>query len=81
MLPSGSGERHAGRKIATFALRDAVKDLRLATELYSRTGAKTPLANATKELYEQAARSAGDLDMSAIASLYEKQPVARETKR
>jgi 3-hydroxyisobutyrate dehydrogenase-like beta-hydroxyacid dehydrogenase len=65
----------------TFALRDAVKDLRLATELYSRTGATTPLANATKDLYEQAARSAGDLDMSAIASLYEKQPAARETKR
>ena len=65
----------------TFALRDALKDLRLATELYSRTGATTPLSKATKDLYEQAARSAGDLDMSAIASLYESQPVAHETKR
>ena len=65
----------------TFALRDAVKDLRLATDLYTRTGATTPLANATKELYEQAARSAGDLDMSAIATLYEKQPADKDLKR
>jgi 3-hydroxyisobutyrate dehydrogenase-like beta-hydroxyacid dehydrogenase len=57
-----------------FALRDAVKDLRLATELYKKVGATTPLALATKELYERAAKSAGDLDMSAIATLYEKQP-------
>jgi 3-hydroxyisobutyrate dehydrogenase-like beta-hydroxyacid dehydrogenase len=65
----------------TFALRDALKDLRLATELYKRTGATTPLANETKELYEQAARSAGDLDMSAIATVYEKGPAGNEVKR
>ncbi|HEY4888769.1 MAG TPA: NAD(P)-dependent oxidoreductase [Candidatus Dormibacteraeota bacterium] len=58
----------------TFALRDAVKDLRLATEMYKRTGATTPLSTKTKELYEKAAGSAGDLDMSAISTLYEKQP-------
>jgi 3-hydroxyisobutyrate dehydrogenase-like beta-hydroxyacid dehydrogenase len=58
----------------TFALRDAVKDLRLATELYKRIGATTPLSTKTKELYEKAAGSAGDLDMSAISTLYEKQP-------
>jgi 3-hydroxyisobutyrate dehydrogenase-like beta-hydroxyacid dehydrogenase len=57
----------------TFALRDAGKDLRLATDLYKRVGATTPLASATKELYEKAAKSAGNLDMSAIATLYEKQ--------
>jgi 3-hydroxyisobutyrate dehydrogenase-like beta-hydroxyacid dehydrogenase len=57
-----------------FALRDAVKDLRLATELYKKTGSTTPLAVATKELYERAMQSAGDLDLSAIATLYEKQP-------
>jgi 3-hydroxyisobutyrate dehydrogenase-like beta-hydroxyacid dehydrogenase len=62
-----------------FALRDMVKDLRLATELYRRTGATTPLAMATKELYERAAKSAGSLDMSAIASLYEKQPAKRDS--
>jgi len=59
-----------------FALRDALKDLRLATELYRNTGAATPLAEATKVLYERAAQSAGDLDMSAITTLYEK-PAAR----
>jgi 3-hydroxyisobutyrate dehydrogenase-like beta-hydroxyacid dehydrogenase len=62
-----------------FALRDAVKDLRLATELYKKTGATTPLAVATKELYERAAQSAGDLDMSAIATLYETQPTERDS--
>jgi 3-hydroxyisobutyrate dehydrogenase-like beta-hydroxyacid dehydrogenase len=58
----------------TFALRDAVKDLRLATDLYKRIGATTPLSTKTKELYEKAAGSAGDLDMSAISTLYEKPP-------
>jgi 3-hydroxyisobutyrate dehydrogenase-like beta-hydroxyacid dehydrogenase len=56
----------------TFALRDAVKDLRLALDLYEKAGATTPLTKATKELYERAARTAGELDMSAIASLYER---------
>jgi 3-hydroxyisobutyrate dehydrogenase-like beta-hydroxyacid dehydrogenase len=55
---------------AMFALRDAVKDLRLAVQLYQRSGANTPLTVATKELYERAAKSAGDLDMAAIATVY-----------
>jgi 3-hydroxyisobutyrate dehydrogenase-like beta-hydroxyacid dehydrogenase len=58
----------------TFALRDATKDLRLATELYSRAGANTPLINKTNELFEKAAQSAGELDLSAISTLYEKAP-------
>jgi 3-hydroxyisobutyrate dehydrogenase-like beta-hydroxyacid dehydrogenase len=58
----------------TFALRDAVKDLRLALDLYEKTGAVAPLTRATVELYERAAKSAGELDMSAIASLYERKP-------
>jgi 3-hydroxyisobutyrate dehydrogenase-like beta-hydroxyacid dehydrogenase len=62
-----------------FALRDGVKDLRLAIELYRKTGSTTPLAVATKELYERAAQSVGDLDLSAIASLYEKQPAKRDS--
>jgi 3-hydroxyisobutyrate dehydrogenase-like beta-hydroxyacid dehydrogenase len=57
-----------------FALRDIVKDLRLATNLYGRTGATTPLTSKAKELYERAAESAGQLEMSAIATLYEQQP-------
>jgi 3-hydroxyisobutyrate dehydrogenase len=54
----------------TFALRDAVKDLKLAGDLYRRSGATTPLVNETTELYERAARSGGELDLSAIATIY-----------
>jgi 3-hydroxyisobutyrate dehydrogenase-like beta-hydroxyacid dehydrogenase len=60
----------------TFALRDALKDLRLALGLYERTAAATPLIQATEELYERAARAAGELDMSAIATVYEREPTA-----
>jgi 3-hydroxyisobutyrate dehydrogenase-like beta-hydroxyacid dehydrogenase len=60
----------------TFALRDALKDVRLATELYGRAGATTPLTITAKELYERAATSAGELDISAIATIYD-----RETQR
>jgi len=63
----------------TFALRDAAKDVRLATDLYKRTGSTTPLATVIEELYERAAKVAGDLDMSAIATLYEKEPVRRDS--
>jgi 3-hydroxyisobutyrate dehydrogenase-like beta-hydroxyacid dehydrogenase len=58
----------------TFALRDAVKDLRLALDLYQRSGATTPLTVAIRELYERAAKAAGDLDMAAIAIVYERRP-------
>ena len=60
----------------TFALRDIVKDLQLATDLYGRTGATTPLTTKAKELYELAAKSAGQLEISAIATLYEHQSAA-----
>jgi 3-hydroxyisobutyrate dehydrogenase-like beta-hydroxyacid dehydrogenase len=60
-----------------FALRDAVKDLNLALEVYRRSSSAAPLTEKTKELYERAAKSVGELDMSAIASLYERQ----ESKR
>jgi 3-hydroxyisobutyrate dehydrogenase-like beta-hydroxyacid dehydrogenase len=58
----------------TFALRDGAKDLRLATELYKRAGADTPLAAKTKELFDKAAETAGELDLSAISTLYDKAP-------
>ena len=61
----------------TFALRDGVKDLRLATELFERVGAATPLTAITKELFEKAAKEAGELDLSAISTVYEKAPAAR----
>jgi 3-hydroxyisobutyrate dehydrogenase-like beta-hydroxyacid dehydrogenase len=61
----------------TFALRDAVKDVRLAVELFERAGADTPLTVMTKELFEKAAESAGEMDLSAISTLYEKGPADR----
>jgi 3-hydroxyisobutyrate dehydrogenase-like beta-hydroxyacid dehydrogenase len=57
----------------TFALRDALKDLRLATELFKRAGSATPITDKTKELFEKAAETAGGLDLSAISTLYEKE--------
>jgi 3-hydroxyisobutyrate dehydrogenase-like beta-hydroxyacid dehydrogenase len=57
----------------TFALRDALKDVRLATELYERTGSTTPLMSTVKELYQRANNSAGALDISAISTVYDQQ--------
>jgi 3-hydroxyisobutyrate dehydrogenase len=57
-----------------FALHDALKDVRMAVDLYRKSGSDTPLTRVTDELYERAAMSAGDLDMSAISTLYELQP-------
>jgi 3-hydroxyisobutyrate dehydrogenase-like beta-hydroxyacid dehydrogenase len=61
----------------SFALRDAVKDLRLASALFAQAGAATPLTAKTKELFEKAAESAGELDLSAISTLYAKAPAKR----
>jgi 3-hydroxyisobutyrate dehydrogenase-like beta-hydroxyacid dehydrogenase len=58
----------------TFALRDALKDLELAHELFSRLGASTPLSEDTRRLFEKAATTHADAEMSAVASLYENQP-------
>jgi 3-hydroxyisobutyrate dehydrogenase/2-hydroxy-3-oxopropionate reductase len=64
----------------TFALRDALKDVRLALELYGRGGSNTPLTGTTEALYERAAKSVGDLDLSAINSLYERQAAGKPVK-
>lgn len=82
-LAPGLNNRKAGLvehryEPVNFALHDAVKDLRLAAELYKKTGSTTPLALAIKELFERAAPSAGNLDLSAIASLYEKHPARQD---
>jgi 3-hydroxyisobutyrate dehydrogenase-like beta-hydroxyacid dehydrogenase len=55
----------------TFALRDIAKDLRLAMDLFGGSGARTPITSRATELYARASDSAGDLDMSAIAALFE----------
>ncbi|MEO8745325.1 MAG: NAD(P)-dependent oxidoreductase [Candidatus Dormiibacterota bacterium] len=62
-----------------FRLRDATKDLELATEMFMRDGSSTPLTRATKELYERASATAGDLDMSAIATLYDPHEAERSS--
>ncbi len=72
LIPRKAGFVEHRYEPVTFALRDALKDLRLATELFRRSGATTPLSTKTKELFEKAAESASDLDMSAISTLYEK---------
>jgi 3-hydroxyisobutyrate dehydrogenase-like beta-hydroxyacid dehydrogenase len=64
----------------TFSLRDALKDVRLALELYKRSGSTTPLTTSTESLYERAAKSVGSLDISAINSLYEGEPAAKKPR-
>src|SRR6266550_2589793 len=56
---------------AMFAVRDAAKDLRLATEVYRKAGASTPMTDTARELFERAAKAVGDLDLSAISTVYE----------
>jgi 3-hydroxyisobutyrate dehydrogenase-like beta-hydroxyacid dehydrogenase len=58
----------------TFALRDALKDLELAHQLFRRLGVSTPLSEDTRRLFEKAATTHADAEMSAVASLYENQP-------
>ena len=58
----------------TFALRDALKDLELAHQLFRRLGVSAPLSEDTRGLFEKAAVTHADSEMSAVASLYENQP-------
>lgn len=58
----------------TFALRDALKDLELAHQLFSRLSVSTPLSDDTRRLFEKAATTHADAEISAVASLYETQP-------
>jgi 3-hydroxyisobutyrate dehydrogenase-like beta-hydroxyacid dehydrogenase len=58
----------------TFALRDALKDLELAHQLFRSLGVSTPLSEDTRRLFEKAAVTHADAEMSAVASLYENQP-------
>ncbi len=59
--------RHAP---SMFALRDLRKDLGLATDLFDRSGANTPLARASAGLVTDAAGLTPDLDISAVVQLY-----------
>jgi 3-hydroxyisobutyrate dehydrogenase-like beta-hydroxyacid dehydrogenase len=62
----------------TFALRDADKDLGLAADVYHRASAYTPIADTVKDLYDRAAKTAADLEMSAIMTVYEKETAGRK---
>jgi len=50
-----------------FAVRDLVKDLDLALDLYRRSQVPVPLLNKTRELFAEVLPLASDLDISAIA--------------
>lgn len=56
----------------TFAMRDILKDLELAEQLFARLGASTPMSDQTRRLFEKAAEKHMDSEMSAVMSLYEK---------
>jgi len=58
----------------TFALRDMVKDLELGHGLFQRLGVSTPMSDETRRLFEKAAETHADAEVSAVASLYEDQP-------
>ncbi|MHB8613094.1 MAG: NAD(P)-dependent oxidoreductase [Candidatus Dormibacteraceae bacterium] len=77
LIPRKSGFVEHRYEPVTFALRDAVKDLRLADELFNRTGAYTPLTTETRVLFEHAAESSSELDLSAISTLYDRNPAKR----
>jgi 3-hydroxyisobutyrate dehydrogenase-like beta-hydroxyacid dehydrogenase len=59
----------------TFALRDMVKDLELGHGLFQRLGVSTPMSDETRRLFEQAMKQHADDEVSAVASLYEDQPI------
>lgn len=53
-----------------FRLRDMVKDLDLALEMFGEAHAETPLTSADRDVYAEAVEKAGDLDLSAIADRF-----------
>jgi 3-hydroxyisobutyrate dehydrogenase len=56
-----------------FAVRDLVKDLDLASNLFAGQGAVAPLSNETRDLYAVAMRESADLDISAITKVIQQQ--------
>jgi 3-hydroxyisobutyrate dehydrogenase/2-hydroxy-3-oxopropionate reductase len=72
---------------ALFALRDLRKDLDLALALFHRSSGDVPLVELVRELVDEAARTAADLDISAVITRYRvgtaqlNQWAGQETKR
>lgn len=55
---------------AWFRVADLVKDLRLAQDLYRRSGSATPLTRAAANLFSRAAPDHGELDTPAVAETF-----------
>jgi 3-hydroxyisobutyrate dehydrogenase len=53
-----------------FAVRDLVKDLGLALDLYERASAAVPLTREARALFAETASESNDLDISAIVNTY-----------
>jgi 3-hydroxyisobutyrate dehydrogenase len=53
-----------------FAVRDIVKDLGLALDMYERANAAVPLTREARALFAETASQASDLDISAIVTAY-----------
>jgi 3-hydroxyisobutyrate dehydrogenase-like beta-hydroxyacid dehydrogenase len=53
-----------------FAVRDLIKDLDLALQLFHTAGSSTPLVGVTRELVNEVAADAGHLDISAVNNRY-----------
>jgi 3-hydroxyisobutyrate dehydrogenase len=57
-----------------FAVRDLLKDLGLAQELFDRSAAVTPLAARARSIVEETAAQHPDLDITAVISRYPRPP-------
>jgi 3-hydroxyisobutyrate dehydrogenase-like beta-hydroxyacid dehydrogenase len=53
-----------------FAVRDLIKDLELALTMFHGSGSSTPLIAVTRELINEVASQAADLDISAVTGRY-----------
>ena len=53
-----------------FAVRDLVKDLGLALDVYDRANATVPLTSEARVLFTETAAESSDLDISAIVNAY-----------
>ena len=78
-----AGFLHGQHQPTMFAVRDLVKDLDLALNVYGRTDVNVPLTRETRDQFSEILPDAGDLDISAIVRRYvpAKAAVAQETRR
>jgi 3-hydroxyisobutyrate dehydrogenase/2-hydroxy-3-oxopropionate reductase len=56
-----------------FAVRDLLKDLDLAVDLFGRSGARTPLTAVSRDLVVAAAEASPDLDITAVIRPYRRE--------